>query len=321
MDPFALLDRLDGDGDAVLSPYGVRRALDAVRRGARGETRAALDAVLGPEDAPEVTAEGLAAAQAAWLADGYAPGPALTLDTGPLDVDAVNAWAREKTGGMIASVVDAFGRDEMLALTDAVFLDAKWRRPFERIGPRPFEGAGDVEMMSVEGDFEHADGAIRLPYREGGLRFVAVMDAPADGEPPRAPASAADLRAIPWSLGRGTVVLPAFGSESGHDLRPALTDLGLGPAFIPGWDLEDLFRGEGAKALNRVLQRARVDVDNEGTRAAAVTTVTARTVSATIGPPPFKLTFDRPFTWAVEHAPTGTLLFVGRVRHPRERSH
>jgi serpin B len=305
MDPFALLDRLDGGGDVVLSPYGVRRALDVVRRGASGETRAALDAVLGPEEAPLVEAEGVALAQAAWLAEGYEPGPALTLDCGPLDVAVVNAWARERTNGMIPSIVEGFERDEKLAITDAVYLDAKWRSPFDRIGRRPFEGAGDVEMMGVEGMFEHGEGAVRLPYREGDLRFVAMLG---------------DWRDVAWARGHGTIELPAFGGDAMHDLVPALVALGLGPAFEPGLDLEDLFRGEGEKALGRILQRARVDVDDEGTRAAAVTLVTARATSAVLGPS-FHLTFDRPFTWAVEHAPTGTSLFVGRVRHPQERSH
>jgi serine protease inhibitor len=324
MDAFALLDRLDGRGDTVLSPYGVRRALDVVRRGARGETRAALEEVLGPGEVPEVAAPGLALAQAAWLADGYTPGPALTLDTGPLDAERVNAWARERTHGMIPSIVDGFDAGEKLALTDAIYLDARWRLPFHRIGRRPFDGAGEVEMMAVEGVFEHADGAIRLPYGGGELRFVAMLD---PGDPPHTATEAAsppaitlrDWQALDWSRGHGTVVLPAFGAESRHDLGAALEELGLGPAFVPGGDLEDLFRGDGAKALGRILQRARVDVDDEGTRAAAVTTVAARAVSAVVGPT-FHLTFDRPFTWAVEHAPSGTLLFVGRVRHPRERS-
>jgi serine protease inhibitor len=53
-------------------------------------------------------------------------------------------------------------------------------------------------------------------------------------------------------------------------------------------------------------------------RPAATTVVMARAVSTPMNP--FHLIFDRPFTWAVEHAPTGTLLFVGRVLHPTERS-
>ena len=49
-----------------------------------------------------------------------------------------------------------------------------------------------------------------------------------------------------------------------------------------------------------------------------MTAVTARAVS--YREPDFQLTFDRPFTWAVEHAPTGTVLFLGRVLNPSERS-
>lgn len=337
MDPFALLDRLDGDGDSVLSPYGIRRALDVVRRGARGETRAALDDVLGPGDVPEVRAPGVLLAQAAWLADEYTPGPALQgLDVGPLDVAAVNAWANEKTNGMIPAIVDGFRPDEKLAITDAVYLDALWRSRFVRVGKQPFEGAGEVEMMAVEGTFEHAEGAVRLPYGDGELRFVAMLDAAASsgGAATSSDAAAAgDALAAgdaartggaPWrdaefARGHGTVTLPAFAAESRHDLAGALIALGLGPAFEPGDELEDLFHGPGGKSLSRILQNARVDVDELGTRAAAVTAVMARAVAYVEHA--FELTFDRPFTWAIEHAPTGTLLFVGRVRHPRERSH
>src|SRR4051795_8184355 len=98
----ALLERLEGD--VVASPYSLARALDIVREGATGETRKALDDLLGD---PTPKLEGLELAQAAWLAPEYAPGPALAqLDTGPLDVQAVNAWAAEKTHGMIKQIVD-----------------------------------------------------------------------------------------------------------------------------------------------------------------------------------------------------------------------
>jgi serpin B len=169
-------------------------------------------------------------------------------------------------------------------------------------------------MMEVEGTFEHAEGAVRLPYGDGELRFVAMLDG----------AGGTGAGGVPWrdlefSLAHGTVTMPAFSAESRHDLAPALIALGLGPAFTPSDELEDLFRGPGLKSLSRILQRARVDVDELGTRAAAVTAVMARAVAYVQNR--FHLIFDRPFTWAVEHAPTGTLLFVGRVRHPQERSH
>src|SRR5437764_8404713 len=121
-------------------------------------------------------------ATAAWLAAGYRPGPALAgVDTGPLDAGAINAWARDRTRGMIPSVVAQLPRDEILALTDVVYLDAAWRKPFDpqQTRPQPFAGAGDVPMMDTSGEFDYAEAgdlrAVRLPYGEGALRFVGVL--------------------------------------------------------------------------------------------------------------------------------------------------
>jgi serpin B len=130
----------------------------------------------------------------------------------------------------------------------------------------------------------------------------------------------ATMGAVPanWSEGYGIVELPRFETQSSLELSDHLIALGLAAAFRPGSDLDDLIAGPGEKALGRVLQRARVDVDEAGTRAAATTAVTARAVA--YREPTFHLVFDRPFTWAVEHAPTGTVLFLGRVTNPTERS-
>jgi serine protease inhibitor len=315
----ALLERLGGEQDVVLSPYGLQRALDVVRAGTSGRTREALDRVLGDPppaielDDPSVE---LALATAAWLAPGYAPGPALTgLDTGPLDVDAVNAWAAKRTRGMIDRVVDGFSADVKLALTDAVYLDAAWTDPFDAAltRPAPFEGAGEVNMMRTTGKYAYAerDGvqAVRIPYgNTGALEFVALL-------------GASTWRDLRFQKREGTIELPRFSAQFGVELTGPLVELGLGPAFEPGGDLEALFTGPGAKSLDQVFQRARADVDERGTRAAAVTVVTARAVSFNPNePPPFHIVFDRPFLWAVEHRPTGALLFVGRVHTPVERS-
>ena len=281
----ALLERLKGD--VVLSPYGLARALATIREGATGETRTALELV---DAVPEV--EGIVSAQAVWLGEGYAPGPKLKLDAGPLDLARINAWSNEKTHGMIPRILEDLGDDEVFVLTDAEYLDAKWAFPFTAT-----EG-----LMTVDGTFEHTEDAVRLPYRDGELRFVAMMGA--------APAT--------WTEGYGTVELPRFSTTSSLELSDHLSALGLGPAFRLGKDLDELVVGPGEKGLGRVLQRARVDVDEAGTRAAATTAVTMRTVA--FRAPTFHLIFDRPFTWAVEHAPSGTLLFVGRVLNPTERS-
>src|ERR1700754_4454855 len=120
----ALLSRLEGD--VVVSPYGLARALAAVRAGATGETRAALALI---DEVPEI--EGILSAQAVWLGDGYAAGPALAaIDSGPLDLGRINAWSSEKTDGMIPRILDSLDADEVFVLTDAEYLGAKWVFPF-----------------------------------------------------------------------------------------------------------------------------------------------------------------------------------------------
>ncbi|MBE2319962.1 serpin family protein [Solirubrobacter sp. CPCC 204708] len=285
-----LLDQLSGD--VVFSPYGLHRALSVIRGGATGETRRALERFEMPPEVP-----GVVSAQAAWLHEDYRPGRKLRLDTGPLDLEAINAWSSEHTRGMIPRILESLDPDEVFVLTDAEYLDAKWQRPFEDTRPAPFEGVGDVPMMSVEGTFEYADGAVRLPYSEHDLRFVATLGEPGERD---------------WARGHGTVELPRFTVESSIDVNEV-----LGLSFETGHDLDELIEGPGAKGISRILQRARVDVDEEGTRAAATTAVMARAVAFI--QPQFHIVFDRPFTWAIEHAPTGTVLFAGRVVNPVQR--
>jgi serine protease inhibitor len=335
-----LLERL-GPGQVAFSPLSVHRALATLREGASGEARAALDEVLG-YDAPPLEVRDpairLALAQGLWLDPAYRLVPEFAEAAGRRGVDcrsldlqdpsaaaAVNAWAAERTEGMIDHVVDAFEREEKLALADAAYFEGAWTTPFRREDTqslpftRPDGSRVPVPTMRRHA-FEYAerDGlrAVRLPYGdEGELAFVAVIA----GEGPAAP----ELDETAWqeitgAIGRrhGEVALPRLRLESRLELGAPLRALGLEAPFDPGHDFDGLFEGPApAKALGRVLHRARVDLDERGTRAAAVTVATVIAVSMPAGGP-FDLRLDRPFVWAIEHRGTGTLLFLGRVTDP-----
>ena len=335
-------------GASVLSPLGLHTALATVRAGATGRTREALDALLGPDPAPlgldDEPAVELLRAQAIWvdasarLADAFAAEAATRgvrasgLDfADPHAPEAINAWAAERTRGKIPRVLEAFDADERLVLTDVVFFDGAWTDPFDadRTAPAAFRRADgstrEVPMMCADGHLDYAerDGlqAIRLPYgNTRRLRFWAVAG-PADGPPAAPRLDSATWRGLRERFrGRqGSLALPRLRLEADLALRDPLVALGLGPAFEPSHDLDGLLTVAGGlpTALGRILQRARVDLDERGTRAAAVTTVTAIAVSARIDePPPFELRLDRPFAWGIEDAATGTLLFVGIVEDP-----
>jgi serine protease inhibitor len=306
----------------VLCPVGLRMALEVIRRGASGATREALDELLGAEedrggrpwtgaihgqDPPAATA--LQLAQGLWLKPGYQLGPDVDprgIDVGKLELEGVNRWAADKTDGMVPAVLSEVAADEVLALTTAAYLHGTWTIPFE---------PGD-DLMERGGEMPYAERddwqATRLEYT-GGFGFVVVLPRPG-----LAPADM-DLIAARDALAPrpGRLRMPRLSVESDLDLVPALKALGLGPAFILGHDLDGLVTGPGAeKALGRVLQRARLEVDERGTRAAAATVAT---VIARSAPLPFEMTVDRPFLWAIDHTETGTLLFLGIVHDPGSR--
>ena len=325
-----LLDRVGADG-VVLSPSGVHAALMALRPGVSGAAAAALDHVLGPApELREIDGDGvvLALAQAVWIDARHELLSDLGIETFALDFRdpaaprRINTWAAERTRGMVPHVVDALGEDEALALTDAAYFDGAWQHPFDPSDtePRPFTrpdgAAADVPTMHAYGSFEYAEDedvqAVRLPYGNSGeLCFTAVVAC--DGlEPPMMDPATLETRRRP-----GSIAVPRFAAQSSLELSDALKGLGLGPAFTPGPDFDGLIAGDAPKALERVLHSARVDVDERGTRAAAVTVVTV-TETAAFGGGPFELRLDRPFLWAIEDRRTGTLLFLGIVTDPTE---
>jgi serpin B len=329
-----------GPGPVVFSPLSVHGALATIRQGASGETREALDAVLGEDAAPldvDDPAIRLALAQALWLDPRYRLRPAFAeaaarrgVDTRALDFadpaapGTVNAWAAERTDGMIEEVVRSFSPEEVMALAGAVFFDGDWTLPFERelTAPAPFTRPDGSTVLvptmhgGASGYYEDdAIQAMRLDYGDGGLAFVAVVAreglvAPALDDA-RWAEIAGGLRERP-----GRLALPRLQLSSGLELRPSLSAVGLAPLFEDRSDLAGIFDGPApAAGAGRVLHQARVDLDERGTRAAAVTVVTVRAVSMPVDEP-FDLRLDRPFLWAIEHRESGTLVFLGRVTDP-----
>ncbi len=326
-----LLEQTAAAGNVVLSPASVQNALAALRPAVSGTTREALDTVPDPQLRPiDDDAVVLELAQAAWVDHRVQLLADLGIDVFALDFGdraaarRVNAWAAEHTHGMVPHIIDAFSPDEVFALTDAAYFDGSWREPFDsaETQPRPFTRPGgdavDAPTMHAYGQFQYYEDdavqALRLPYgNRGELCFTAAI-AREGLAPPRID----DWDALQTRKRSGSIALPRFSAQSSLELSDALKALGLEAAFTPSSDFDGLISG-GAKAISRVLHSARVDVDEQGTRAAAVTTVVME-LSAAHGGEPFELRLDRPFLWAVENRATGTLLFLGIVTDPGEES-
>jgi serpin B len=118
----------------------------------------------------------------------------------------------------------------------------------------------------------------------------------------------------------GDVMLPRFKVDYEVKLNDALKALGMEEAFDPAVaDFSGLAKVAAGQRIfiSEVRHKAFAEVNEEGTKAAAVTSVTATLTSVTIPPKPFVMKVDRPFFFAIRDNTTGSLLFMGSVLEPK----
>ena len=242
---------------------------------------------------------------------------------------AINAWVADATEARITDLVPEGALDALtrLVLTNAVYVDADWARPFDAAATAaaPFtliDGSiVDVEMMRQQATLAYAAGngwqAVRLPYAGNELGMVLVV--PDQGRYVEVEASlgAGLLDDVRAQLGRADVALglPKFEFRAQTGLDAALKSLGIVDAFSGDRaDFNGISPGAGL-FISDVIHEVFIRVDEKGTEAAAATAVIIRTTGA-LPKEPISLTIDRPFIFGLDDLESGELLFLGRVLDP-----
>lgn len=239
----------------------------------------------------------------------------------------INRWVDAKTRGRITEIVDApIPIDMIMYLINAIYFKADWTTRFDPDLTRPgtFRLA-DGRQSTV--DFMTHGGAlplrttsrtggrlIDLSYGGGAYRMTILVPEAADG----LPMLLEGLTDTEWNdwvadldSSEATLFLPKFTLEYEVELKDALIRLGMEPAFCPNEDFSRMFP-QGNACVTRVSHKTFVDVNEEGTEAAAVTSVEVGVTSA--GPPTLRV--DRPFLFVIREQLSGTILFMGRVADP-----
>jgi serpin B len=246
--------------------------------------------------------------------------------------DTINGWVSGRTQGKIPQLFmpgDLDGNTR-LVLANAMYFNGVWASGFSpsATSMQPFT-LGDGTMVSVptmQGTVSVAQGVsqgfvvIELPYKGGTMvmDFLLPGGALADLE---ASLTADGLRGALAGLGLPSKVvlhLPKFSFSTRVVLNPVLAGLGMPDAFDMG--KADLSGIDGNKDLYvaLVVQQAFVEVDEQGTVAAAATGASVSLKTETQGPP--DVLIDQPFLFLVRDTGTGSLLFMGRVGDPRAGS-
>jgi serine protease inhibitor len=247
----------------------------------------------------------------------------------PRCADIMNGWAREKTYGKINAIADGLIDPATdLFLANAVYFKGKWQDPFDAKATRDrvFYLRGGPQrkhpMMEQGRRFAYRRGtgyqAVRLPYQGWSLAmYVFLPDVGSGPEHLIGIMSSETWRRVTkpgFNERQGTLVLPRFKMEYGVELRRPLMALGMRTAF----GLAD-FSGIAGRPLfiSAVRQRTFIEVNEEGTEAAAVSGIPVPESAIQEDPPkPFEMIVDRPFLFLVEDQETGTILFMGIVFDP-----
>lgn len=241
----------------------------------------------------------------------------------------INLWVAAQTNDKIKDlipegVLNALTR---LVLTNAVYFKAAWMNQFDPANTAPgtftlSDGSQvDVPMMraqrSMQAFVDEQFAVVELPYVGGRYSMALVMPAQGGLAEFESSLDAERLNEILGSLSTASVTLslPKFKLESSFGLSEAMKTLGMTDAFTPG--LADFSGMEGTRNLyiSDLLHKAYVDVNEEGTEAAAATAVVVGMTS--MPAESYTIDFDRPFLFLIRDIQTNAILFMGRMADPR----
>jgi serpin B len=244
----------------------------------------------------------------------------------PSTPETINQWVDTNTNGKIQKIVgDTIDPDTVLFLINAIYFKGAWQREFDlsRTQDDSFYLAnGDVKqvpMMRQQRRYPYYRGenfqAISLAYGDGEMSMYIFLP---DHES-NLNSFLADLNAERWenwmSQFHGqdvSLVMPKFKLEYETGLNAPLASLGMGIAFTEDANFSGM--APAPLFIKDVLHKTFVKVNEEGTEAAAVTSVEVGITS--VPPPPIPFTIDRPFFFAIRDNQTKTVLFMGVVVDP-----
>jgi serpin B len=240
----------------------------------------------------------------------------------------INGWVEQQTKEKIKNLLPegSVTVDTRLVLTNAIYFKGKWELEFDKKQTKDgaFAHANGkdtkVPLMHKSAGFQYAETenwqAVELPYigKETAM-FVLLpkkRGALKDLQKDVTAKLMDDLMAKLAYAREVNLTLPKFKIETDYNLAPVMQKLGMVDAFDAGKaDLSGLHTGTEKLSVTAAVHKAFVDVNEEGTEAAAATGIVVGTTS--VPPPPKVFKADHPFVFAILHKPTKSILFFGKV--------
>ncbi|MBM3262085.1 MAG: serpin family protein [candidate division Zixibacteria bacterium] len=241
--------------------------------------------------------------------------------------DTINKWVSDHTHGRIPDIVDGISPQTVMFLINAIYFKGTWAYRFEKNDTRQesFYPTDDVTisvpMMRQMGRFGYLETenfqAVELPYGNKEFCMTVLLPNPSVAIDDFIGTITPELW-DDWTsrlvVREADIALPRFKFSYERTLNDDLMALGMGVAFSSTEADFTRMYPPGELFISNVKQKAFVEVNEEGTEAAAATSVE---VSVTSIGDTVAIRVDRPFVFAIRERQSGTIMFVGRVIHPK----
>lgn len=240
--------------------------------------------------------------------------------------ELINNWVKDKTRGKIPTIIDEISDQQYMFLVNAVYFLGKWQYQFDKSDTRDddfFLADGSVvqvPVMSQENDLMFHNNsemqALKLPYGDGSFYMVIALPE----EDTTVDQLIKNMTSEKWNSVLGNmaernlkVFLPRFEVECKYLLNTSLVNMGMELPFSPSLaDFSNMI--DAPVFISKVNHKTYIKVDEEGTEAAAATSVGMELTA--VGPevPVFRV--DRPFFFAIAEEKSGAILFSGKIENP-----
>ena len=244
--------------------------------------------------------------------------------TSPSTLKRINDWCNDRTHGMIPSIINELDPDAVSYLMNAIYFNGTWKDKFskEETKQEMFRGYTRdiqyVDMMHRHGEYFYADGdgysAVSIPYGNGAFRMTVIL--PTEGSFLRDVMASMDggkFQELQRSMEKCNVDLkiPRFTTEVDLPLNDIISALGAPLIFSPQADFSQFARGDFY--VSKMFQKAKIEVSEEGTKAAAVTAAIMM-MSAMRPEKKRNVVFhaDSPFAYIISENSTGSIYFMGQ---------
>lgn len=238
--------------------------------------------------------------------------------------DQINKWVSDQTNSKITKIVDQIPGDVVMYLINAIYFKSSWKNRFD-VAKTQKADFHNASGSTIQADFMNSDThynvavtndatVVELPYANE--RYSMVLVSPKGATTVKDYVTGLDSakwRSLTANLQdtRSFIALPKFKFSYEIKLNNILSTLGMASAFSTKADFTRI-NAAGGLSITEVKHKTYVDVNEEGTEAAAVTSVSVGLTAVQ----EFSYKFDHPFIFAIREMKTGLILFTGVVNDP-----